>query len=152
MNNARPGDAEYLQYYGTLANSATPAEYGRFWRKILKGDLFPIAQRDQFLQILSGNAGSSYTGSINSSTNYTRIGTKNGSKYRVHSWVAVAWDQSRASGISEATDRARYSLSFFTEEWPLPSGSNTTTVTSLAQPLIASLAGEAINHLKAAAR
>ncbi len=114
LPNSHRSVENHENYYTSLANTITPAEFGRFWTKLAKGDLMDNADRAAFLQTLdpSWNDGFASAQGIF----YDELGTKNGGKRRVSSQVGVMWDWNGAVG--DYTDiTPRYGFAFFTEDW-----------------------------------
>ena len=101
-------------YYTSLANTVTPAEFGRFWHRLAQGDLMDNADRAGFLATLdpSNNLGFNQAQGIF----YDQMGTKNGGKRRVVSQVGIMWDW--AGAVGDYTNvTPRYAFALFTEDW-----------------------------------
>jgi hypothetical protein len=98
-------------YYASRANTATPMQYARLWRRILEADILTPAMRDKFIEIATGT-GQGYMKGLEG-TYYDQQAGKFGSKPFVSSWVGVGYDQTGAAGVAD--DTAQYSIGIFTE-------------------------------------
>lgn len=101
-------------YYTRLANTVTPAEFGRFWQKLADGELMDNADRATFLRTLDPSTAlgfNQFQGVF-----YDQFATKNGGKRRVSSQVGIMWDRAGAPG-NYANVVPRYAFSMFTEDW-----------------------------------
>ncbi|MEZ4467616.1 MAG: serine hydrolase, partial [bacterium] len=101
-------------WYTTLANTVTPAEFGRFWQRFADGDLLDNADRAAFLATLDPSLNLGFNAAQGIS--YDQMGTKNGGKRRVASQVGIMWDWGGAAG-DYTTVVPRYAFALFTEDW-----------------------------------
>lgn len=112
-NNHRSGE-NYEDYYTTRANTITPAEYGRFFWLLGRGDLMTDADRGELLAAMDAGWNDSFN--IGQGTFYDEFGTKNGGKRRVSSQVGLMWDWDGVAG-DHTNIRPRYAFALFTEDW-----------------------------------
>lgn len=120
-----PNDHRSLEnhenYYTTLANTITPVEFGRFWRKFANGDLMPNADRAAFLATIDPSWNNGFN--VFQNVAYDEFGTKNGGKRRVSTQVGIMWDWNGAVG--DYTDiTPRYAFALFTEDWNFDNGND----------------------------
>ncbi len=108
-------DRGYDAYYATLANSATPAAFGRYWRDLIEGDVLEAPTRDRLLEILAATGKGSVDDAVVGQGYYDRMGGKHGGKRRSRSWVGIAWDDAPSGRIGEITPR--YAVALFAEDW-----------------------------------
>lgn len=101
-------------YYTTLANTITPAEFGRFWTRLAAGDLMDNADRGAFLATIDPTWDDGFN--TFQASFYDVFGTKNGGKRRVSAQVGFMWDWNGAVG--DYTDiTPRYAFTFVAEDW-----------------------------------
>ncbi len=98
-------------YYASRANTSTPMQYARFWRRILEADILSPAMRDKLIEIMTGT-GIGFMGGLEG-TFFDQQAGKFGSKPFVSSYVALGYDQTGAAGLAD--DAAQYSIGVFTE-------------------------------------
>ena len=101
-------------YYTSLANTVTPAEYGRFWQKFADGNLMDNVDRAAFLATIDPSTSLGFN--TFQGVSYDQFATKNGGKRRVASQVGIMWDWAGAPG-DYTNVVPRYAFSMFTEDW-----------------------------------
>lgn len=111
-NSGVSNDSRYDLYYNTLANSVTPAEVGRFFRSVADHDLLTVFDEGDLVRELDKN--NSYA--PNAPGAYEAWGGKDGGKYKVKSWIGLAWNWDFASGDYSSLTH-QFSVAMFTEDW-----------------------------------
>ncbi len=111
-NSGVSNDARYDLYYNTLANSVTPAEVGRFFRGLADHDLLTVFDEGDLVRELDKN--NSYAPPANGA--FQAWGGKDGGKYKVKSWIGVAWNWDFGSGDYTSLSH-QFSVAMFTEDW-----------------------------------
>ncbi|HEV7667631.1 MAG TPA: serine hydrolase [Thermoanaerobaculia bacterium] len=106
-NNTR-----YDLYYNTLANSVTPAEAGRFFRSVADHDLLTVFDEGDLVRELDKN--NSYAPPAAGA--FQAWGGKDGGKYKVKSWIGLAWNWDFGSGDYSSLTH-QFSVAMFTEDW-----------------------------------
>jgi hypothetical protein len=107
-----PTESRYDLYYHTLDNSVTPAEYGRFFRRLADHELLTAFDEAALVAELDkNNSFNSFSGDY-----YDAWGGKGGDKRKVKSWVGVAWNWDYASGDYSSLTH-QFSVALFTESW-----------------------------------
>jgi hypothetical protein len=106
-------DASHEAYYATLANSITPLQYARVWRRLLDAEAISPAMRDELVQIFESTRPGPLTGPF---TGFTNLARKGGSKREVQVQVGFGYDVNPAiPGASD--DQAQYSFALFGEDY-----------------------------------
>ncbi len=105
-------DARYGLYYNTLANSVTPAEVGRFFRSVADHDLLTVFDEGDLVRELDKN--NSYAPPAAGA--FQAWGGKDGGKYKVKSWIGLAWNWDFGSGDYSSLSH-QFSVAMFTEDW-----------------------------------
>jgi hypothetical protein len=128
----------YDAYYHFLHNSVTPAEVGRFFRELADHDLHDVFDEASLVRELDkNNAYSSFAG-----TYYDAWGGKDGGKYKVKSWIGVAWNWDGSSG-DYASMTHQFAVALFTEDWT----TDDTTGDALASNILQTVVDKAIPFL-----
>jgi hypothetical protein len=112
----------YAAYYATMANSITPLQYARVWRRLLDADVISPGSTDQLVDILDDTGVSNTYMAGFTGTFFTNQGTKFGGKRSVRSVVGVGYDIEPGQTLDDAV--ASYSFSLFTEGFDASSGSD----------------------------
>lgn len=114
---AKPTTAEaktmFNKYYSTFANSATPIEYARFWRKLLGGSLLTQANVDWLADVMVGAGVANMTGF--SPTYYGKQGRKGGSQY--YTEAQVGYGSNEAGAANAPGDIGQYTFGVYSELW-----------------------------------
>lgn len=139
-NLTRNRDASYESYYATLANSVTPLQEAKLWRRIIEADILSGTQRDALVDIMDGTGNGYMTGM--EGVFFDLQAGKFGDKREVKSWVGIGHNRGAAAGTAD--DVPQYSISIFTEDWPDYSDASKAT----AQTLMQALAEDALTILQ----
>lgn len=126
-------DDIYNAYYATLANSITPAEYGRYWRMLLDGQLLSEELTYLMLDVLDDTGNSYVDDNVLGMGYFDGFGGKHGGKRSAQSWVGLSWYRNGDADDFSTADRF-YSVSIFTENWA-DSGRNTEAKAIITQAL-----------------
>src|SRR6185295_9939192 len=110
--NASPvsGQSRYDLYYNTLANSVTPAEVGRFFRSVADHDLLTVFDEGDLVRELDKN--NSYAPPAAGA--FQAWGGKDGGKYKVKSWIGLAWNWDFGAGDYSSLTH-QFSVAMFNE-------------------------------------
>lgn len=111
-NSGVSTDSRYDLYYNTLANSVTPAEVGRFFRSVADHDLLTVFDEGALVRELDKN--NSYAPPAAGA--FQAWGGKDGGKYKVKSWIGLAWNWDFGSGDYSSLTH-QFSVAMFTEDW-----------------------------------
>lgn len=111
-NSGVSNDTRYDRYYNTLANSVTPAEVGRFFRSVADHDLLTVFDEGDLVRELDKN--NSYAPPAAGA--FQAWGGKDGGKYKVKSWIGLAWNWDFGSGDYSSLTH-QFSVAMFTEDW-----------------------------------
>ncbi len=132
-NNA----TDYAAYYSTLANSATPLQFARLWRRLLHANIVTSVSSGRILGALAiSNSGTESAGLVGP-TYFTGLADKSGGKFGVEAYVGVGFN----GGLPTGT--AQYAISVFTEGWA-PGSTEAVVEGQINQVLVA-----ALNYLRA---
>lgn len=137
-------------YYTGLANTSTPAEFGRFFYALAQGDLMTDADRGELLQAMDAGWNDSFN--ADQGVVYNELGTKNGGKRRVSTQVGMMWDWDGVVG-DHSDITPRYAFVLVTEDWDWETGAdadanNTQDDTDWARAAMRGVLGEAIDFLQ----
>ncbi len=110
--SAVTNDGRYDLFYNTLANSVTPAEVGRFFRSVADHDLLTVFDEGDLVRELDKN--NSYAPPAAGA--FQAWGGKAGGKYKVKSWIGLAWNWDFGSGDYSSLTH-QFSVAMFTEDW-----------------------------------
>jgi hypothetical protein len=107
-------------YYATMANSITPLQYARLWRRLLDAEIIVPTSATQLVAVVDGTTvQDTYMGGFGAF--YDIQGTKFGSKRSVSSVVGFGYDIEAGQDLADA--EMSYSFSLFTEGFDASSGS-----------------------------
>ena len=131
-------DFAFDAYYHSLANSVTPAEVGRFFRRLADHQLHDVFDEAALVSELDkNNTYSSFSGTF-----YDAWGGKDGGKYKVKSWIGIAWNWDQ--GVGDYTSLThQFSVAAFTENWT----TDDATGDALATAILDQAIDAAIAHL-----
>ena len=128
----------YDAYYHFLANSVTPAETGRFFRKLADHQLHSVFDEASLVRELDKGGGyRNFTG-----TYYDAWGGKDGGKYKVKTWIGRLWNWDHGAGDYTSMTH-QFSIAIFTEDWTTDDATGDALATSILDQAI----DAAIAHL-----
>jgi hypothetical protein len=107
----------YDRYYATLANTATPLEFAKLWRRLLSGSLLSASARDYLFDVLDQTSNKTYAQDFDELFEfYQKMGGKHGGKRGVVGYAGMLWQRAGADGA--VGDIGQYSISMFAEGFP----------------------------------
>ena len=125
------GEFAYDAYYHTLANTVTPAEAGRFFRKLADHQLHDVFDEASLVRELDKNGSfRNFTG-----TYYDAWGGKPGGKYKVKTWIGLTWDWDNASGDYTSMTH-QFAIAVFTEDWTTDDTTGDNLATNIIQTVV----------------
>ncbi len=124
-------DRRYDLFYHSLANSVTPAEVGRFFRALGEHELHTAFDEGDLVRELDKN--NSFQPPANGA--FERWGGKDGGKYKVKTWIGLAFDFDFDTGDYSSLTH-QFSVAVFTEDWTADDATGDALATAIVGDVI----------------